>query len=135
MHDIGGLSNVEPVSPAEGSPPSLSGRAPATARAVDSRPVTRLRAALWGAGGTGLALAIALLLRTGIPEILRRREIAGWRLLWLLPIHLVPLAPDAAGWRRLLRGTHAPGLAYMTWASTVHEAVNGLLPAAQVGGE
>ena len=103
--------------------------------AANGRPVAHVRVAMWAAGGAGLALAIALLLRTGIPEILRLLNIAGWRLLWLVPIHLVPMALGAAGWHRLLRGVRAPGLAYLTWATTVREAVGGLLPAAQVGGE
>jgi len=139
MDDIGEISNLKPVSAERCSPAPLSrtasSPAPATPGAAAGRPAPRVRVAMWATGGAGLALATALLLRTGIPEILRLLEIAGWRLLWLVPIHLIPMALGAAGWRRLLRGTRAPGLAYLTWATTVREAVGGLLPASQVGGE
>ena len=105
------------------------------AGAADGGPPRRVRAAMWGVGAAGLALALGLLLRTGVPEIVGLLKVAGWRLLWLAPIHVVPMALCAAGWHRLLRGTRAPGLGYLTWASTVREAVGGLLPASQVGGD
>lgn len=139
MHDIGEISNLKAGSPEHGSrvplSPTAPSSAPPTPPAVDGGPARRVRAAMWGAGAAGLALAIALLLRTGVPEILGLLEVAGWRLLWLVPIHVVPMALGAAGWRRLLRGTRAPGLAYLTWATTVREAVGGLLPASHVGGD
>src|SRR5919201_7063394 len=127
MHDIGELSHVKPASPEHCSrapPPATASSPVLTApRAADGRPVARVRAAIWTAGGAGLALAIALLVRAGMPDILRLLDIAGWRLLWLVPIHLVPMALGAAGWRRLLRGARAPSLAYLTWAVVVREAV------------
>jgi putative membrane protein len=91
--------------------------------------------AIWAAGGAGLALAIVLLLRTGLPQVLHLLDTAGWRLLLLAPIHLVPLAIDAAGWRWLLRGVRAPSRAYLTWVAVVREAIAGLLPVARMGGE
>ena len=90
---------------------------------------------MWLIGGLGLLLAIVLLVRAGIPGVRHLLEIAGWRLLWLVPIHIVPLALDAMGWRRLLRGVRAPGRIYLTCAVVVREAVSGLLPVARVGGE
>src|SRR5918912_3697272 len=139
MHDIGELQNLKPVSPEcrsrAAAPQTASSPLLTAFRAADGRPAAHVRVAIWTAGGAGLALAVALLVRAGIPEILRLLDIAGWRLLWLVPIHLVPMALGAAGWRRLLRGSRSPGLAYLTWATTVHEAVGGLLPTAQVGGE
>lgn len=95
---------------------------------------SRVRIALWIAGGVGLIAAIALLLREGLPDILRLLDIAGWRLLWLVPAHILPLACLAAAWHVLLRN-EAPSIGYLTWGAIVREAVAGLLPVARVGGE
>jgi len=98
---------------------------------------TRVRAALWIAGGAGLIAAVLLILREGLPDILRLLDIAGWRLLWLVPAHIVPLACFAAAWQVLLRREPraTPGIVYLTWGAIVREAVAGLLPVARVGGE
>jgi putative membrane protein len=98
---------------------------------------SRVRAALWIAAGVGLGAAILLILREGLPEILRLLDIAGWRLLWLVPAHVVPLACFAAAWQVLLRRepSDTPGIVYLTWGAIVREAVAGLLPVARVGGE
>lgn len=98
---------------------------------------SRVRIALWIAGGVGLIGAIALLLRAGLPDILRLLDIAGWRLLWLVPAHILPLACFGAAWQVLLRheAKKNPGIVYLTWGAIVREAVAGLLPVARVGGE
>jgi putative membrane protein len=93
-----------------------------------------VRFAIWAAGGAGLAVAIALVARSGLPAIAALLRGAGWRLLWLAPLHLIPLALDASGWRRLLRGQARPGRVYLTGIAVVREAVGTLLPL-RVGGE
>lgn len=95
---------------------------------------SRVRAALWIAGGAGLIAAVLLLVREGLPDILRLLDMAGWRLLWLVPAHIVPLACFAAAWQALLK-QDSPGPIYLTWGAIVREAVAGLLPVARVGGE
>jgi putative membrane protein len=90
-------------------------------------------------------VAIALLLRSGLADILRFLDIAGWRLLWLVPLHLVPLGCFGCAWRSLLHhderasgglyDEHVPSRVYLTWAAVVREAVGVLLPVARVGGE
>jgi putative membrane protein len=70
---------------------------------------------------------------------------AGLRLLWLVPLHALPLALDANGWRTLLEGarhrssdTRAAStvpLATLFGIATVRESINRLLPVANVGGE
>jgi putative membrane protein len=82
-----------------------------------------------------LLVAIALLVKSGLPDILRVIDIAGWRLLWLVPLHLVPLACYGCAWRSLLDDETAPSRVYLTWAAVVREAVGVLLPVARVGGE
>src|ERR1700722_20497065 len=96
---------------------------------------TRVRVVIWLAGGAGLLVAIALLLRSGLADILRVIDIAGWRLLWLVPLHLVPLSCYGCAWRSLLDDESAPSRVYLTWAAVVREAVGVLLPVARVGGE
>jgi putative membrane protein len=93
------------------------------------------RAALWAVGAAGLAIAIGLLVRDGLPGILRLLDLAGWRLLWLVPVHVISLTCYGAAWRSLLRSDHRPGLSYLTWGAIVRESVSGLLPVARVGGE
>jgi putative membrane protein len=76
-----------------------------------------------------------LLVREGLPGILRLLELAGWRLVWLVPLHIIPLICYGAAWRSLLPAGHRPGYAYLTWGAIVRESVSGLLPVARVGGE
>jgi len=93
-----------------------------------------MRAVAWTAGAGGLAVAIALAVRSGLPEIATLLRVAGWRLLWLAPLHLVPLALDANGWRRLLPRGATPGRAYLTGVAVVRETVSAVLPL-RIGGE
>ncbi len=98
-------------------------------------PRSRVRTALWLAAGAGLAVAVALVVREGFHDILGLLDVAGWRLLWLVPAHVVPLACFGAAWLALLEGRDPPSLAYVTWGAIVREAVSGLLPVARIGGE
>jgi putative membrane protein len=87
----------------------------------------------------GTALSVGLVLRTGLAPILVLIGAAGWSLLWLVPLHALPLLLDALGWRTLLRAAQvAPpaSAAVRLWAiAGVREAVNRLLPVANIGGE
>lgn len=90
------------------------------------------------AGLLGLALTAALIVHQGLGEILGILSQAGLSLLWIVPFHALPLLLDAAGWRLLLAprdtGLRA-GLGFLFWVATVREAVNRLLPVANIGGE
>lgn len=94
----------------------------------------------WLAGLAGLIALTALVVHQGADQIAAIVARAGWGLLWLLPFHAVPIALDAQAWRTLLcaaappRSTR-PGLLFLWWAASVREAVNRLLPTANVGGE
>ncbi|HTV76690.1 MAG TPA: lysylphosphatidylglycerol synthase domain-containing protein [Steroidobacteraceae bacterium] len=87
----------------------------------------------------GTALCVALIVREGLGPILALLAAAGWRLLWLVPLHALPLLLDALGWRQLLRAAQvaAPASAApRLWVvAAVREAVNRLLPVANIGGE
>ncbi|MBN3766036.1 lysylphosphatidylglycerol synthase domain-containing protein [Burkholderia sp. Ac-20365] len=81
----------------------------------------------------GIAVLIALALHGGMGDVLRAIGAAGFALLWLVPLHALPLLLDAHAWRLLL-GRRA-SLAYLWWVATVREAVSRLLPVASIGGE
>ncbi len=84
----------------------------------------------------GLAVMIALILREGGPAILTLLSRAGWMLLLLVPLHVLPLALDVLGWRALIRRlARSPGTVTLFWIAAVREAINRLLPVANIGGE
>ncbi len=84
----------------------------------------------------GLAALVVLIVRDGGPMILTLLTTAGWVLLLLVPLHAVPLALDVLGWRLLIRRiARAPAIATLLWIATVREAIDRLLPVANIGGE
>lgn len=88
--------------------------------------------ALWVAA---LGLFLALLSYYGWADVLAALAAAGPGLLVVTLFHLIPMTIDALGWRVLMPGpTRRPfgQLLRFRWYS---EAVNALLPVAQVGGE
>src|SRR5260370_25691115 len=93
-----------------------------------------IRLAVAVSGVVGLALAIALLLYSGLPAVLRLLALAGWPLFLIVPVHLVPVALDAVGWRALLRGERGAGLPLLLWVAAVRDSINALLPVGRVGG-
>lgn len=82
----------------------------------------------------GLLLLIGLVVHEGVHDVAAIIAAAGLSLLWLVPLHVLPLTLDACGWQALLGRARAP-LPYLTWVAAVREAVNRLLPAANIGGE
>ncbi|HEX7325036.1 MAG TPA: lysylphosphatidylglycerol synthase domain-containing protein [Rhodanobacteraceae bacterium] len=90
------------------------------------------------AGLLGLGLAIWLILFEGVSGILGVLEASGWVILWLIPLHIVPVALDTGGWQALLRPfdrqRHAT-FPFLSWVAGVREAVDRLLPVANVGGQ
>lgn len=94
----------------------------------------------WLAGVAGLLGLTALVIHQGAGQIATIVARAGWSLLWLLPFHAVPIVLDAQAWRTLLCAaapprSERPGLLFLWWVASVREAVNRLLPTANVGGE
>ena len=86
----------------------------------------------------GLAAAIALLARTGVRTVFEALAGAGWPLLLILPLHVIPLAFDSLGWRVLLAPRdpqHRARWPVLLAAASVREAVDRLLPLAGVGGQ
>lgn len=86
----------------------------------------------------GLGATIALLAHAGLRIVLEALASAGWPLLWLLPLHVIPLALDSFGWRVLLAPRdpqHRARLPVLLAVASVREAVSRLLPLAGIGGE
>ena len=80
----------------------------------------------------GLALLAFLIGREGA-AILTPIVRAGWVLLWLVPLHALPILLDSRGWQALIRQRQRTGTLF--WIAAVREAVNRLLPVANIGGE
>jgi putative membrane protein len=93
-----------------------------------------MRIAVRIALAAGLALLIALILREG-SAILIPLARAGRVLLWLVPLHALPIFLDSLGWRVLIARWRESRLGSLFWIATVREAINRLLPAANIGGE
>ncbi len=69
--------------------------------------------------------------------MMRVWELAGWRLLWLVPYRAFFFLLYAIGWRELLRPYDPQaraGFAYVYWVTTVRDAIDRLLPVASIGG-
>lgn len=82
----------------------------------------------------GLALLIGLIMREG-SAILIPLARAGWVLLWLVPLHVVPVLLDSLGWRVLIARWRESRVGTLFWIACIREGINRLLPAANIGGE
>jgi putative membrane protein len=81
----------------------------------------------------GLAVIVALVIREGARSIVSLLAHAGWALLLLVPLHALPLLLDVMGWRVLILGrSRLLALLLIAW---IREAINRLLPVANIGGE
>jgi len=83
----------------------------------------------------GLGAIVALIAYQGFDDIGRVMVTAGWGIALVTAFHLVPMAASALAWRAAA-GAVAEGKAWVfLWARLLREAVNGLLPVAQIGGD
>ena len=88
-----------------------------------------------GAALLGVATAVGLIWDAGFARILHLMGVAGFGLLWLIPLRLVTVGLDTRGWRSLLKTRRQASWAILFWLGLVRDAVNTLLPVARVGGE
>ncbi len=90
---------------------------------------------------TILALALGailfawLLMHYGAAEVVAGAAAAGWGVVWVSLYRFVTIAAHGAGWRALFPAGAAPGFAAWFRARWAGEAINSLLPVAQVGGD
>jgi putative membrane protein len=96
-----------------------------------------MRIAAYIGGLLGLALLVALVIRSDLSAMLHALDSGGLQLLWLVPYRALFFALYAVGWLALL-GPYDPrrraGIGYLFWVTAVREAVDRLLPVASVGG-
>jgi putative membrane protein len=96
-----------------------------------------MRIAAYIGGLLGLALLVALMIRSDLSAMLHALDSGGLQLLWLVPYRALFFALYAVGWLALL-GPYDPrrraGVGYLFWVTAVREAVDRLLPVASVGG-
>ena len=102
-------------------------------RLISRRTLVRLLMVV--AGVLGLAAAVTLIVDNGPARIAALVGLAGFGLLWLLPIRLLVMALNAQGWGDLFPKPAPVSLGVLTWAAFVRNAINTLLPVAHVGGE
>ncbi len=84
-----------------------------------------------------MALFIGLFVHADLGAMAHTWEVAGWRLLWLVPYRAGYFLLYAIGWRALLRECdpeRRAGFGYVYWVTTVRDAIDRLLPVASVGG-
>jgi putative membrane protein len=81
----------------------------------------------------GIGVMIVLVAHEGALSIVKLLSQAGWTLLCLLPLHVLPLLLDASGWRAIIFARCK--LLTLFCIAVVRQAVNGLLPVANIGGE
>jgi putative membrane protein len=81
----------------------------------------------------GLGVVIALIATEGAGAIARLLASAGWKLVWLVPLQTLPLLLDVLGWRAVILGRVRLPVLFLI--ACIRQAINRLLPVANVGGE
>lgn len=82
----------------------------------------------------GLALLAALIAYQDVAAVGHTVLSAGWGIAAVAAFYLLPLAASAAAWRVVARPIWRGSALVFFWARLVREAVNSLLPVAQIGG-
>jgi putative membrane protein len=81
----------------------------------------------------GLGVVIVLIAIQGAGAIANLLAGAGWKLVLLVPLQILPLLLDVLGWRSVILGrVRLPALFLI---ACIRQAINRLLPVANVGGE
>lgn len=81
----------------------------------------------------GIAATISLIAGSGAASVVALLARAGWWLPWLVPLHVLPLLLDVTGWRALILTPSRPRRLFLI--ASIREAVNRLLPVANIGGD
>lgn len=83
----------------------------------------------------GLGAIIALIAYQGFAEVGTVMMAAGWGIALVTVFHLAPMVASAMAWRAVAGVTAPARRLVFLWARLLREAVNNLLPVAQVGGD
>ena len=81
----------------------------------------------------GLGAVIALIATQGAGAIASLLAGAGWKLMLLVPLQILPLSLDVLGWRAVLLARVRFSALFVI--ACIRQAINRLLPVANVGGE
>lgn len=81
----------------------------------------------------GLAAIVITVVDRGARVVLQALLLGGWQLGVLVPLHALPLLPDASSWRTLINGPRPISRLY--WIAWIRQAVGRLMPVAGIGGE
>lgn len=95
----------------------------------------RIKLAAWLLWLLGLGAAVVLIAFQGLGDVVAATAVAGWGVVWVASIQLLPMMADTLAWRQLLRHPAKTSLWRLLWARWIGESVNNLLPAARLGGE
>jgi len=88
-----------------------------------------------GLAAAGLLLAVYLIAETGFAEVLQAFARAGWGLTLIVLIDLAALCAAGSGWRAIVAPLWHGRYRLFIGLRLVREAINTLLPVAQVGGD
>lgn len=94
-----------------------------------------MKSSLYFCAVLGLVIAVALVGFCGFAEIGTALRGAGWGVLAVVAFHFVQMVFSGEAWRTALPRSAAPGLLRVIGLRWIREAVNALLPVAQIGGE
>ncbi len=82
----------------------------------------------------GLACFTGLIAYQGVRDVGGALAVAGWGLIPVTLYHLLPLLLSTIGWCTLIERKMLPPFSTMLWVRWIGEAINALLPTAQIGG-
>jgi putative membrane protein len=86
----------------------------------------------WAAG---FALLVGLIVHQGAADVLQAVAVAGWGLVVVVAYRLIPMATETISWQTLLPHYHRRPFVELFWMRWIGDAINTLMPVAQVGGE
>jgi putative membrane protein len=82
----------------------------------------------------GIFLFASVIAWQGIGDVMNALGKAGWGLLVVALLHILPMWADAIGWRTLIPTGQMPSRRAMLQARWIGESINDLLPVFQMGG-
>jgi putative membrane protein len=83
----------------------------------------------------GLAAIVGLVVANGAAEIEKGVVAAGWGIVAVIILHLPQVAFSSQAWRAVVSAARLPSRVAFFRLRLIREAVNGLLPVAQIGGD
>lgn len=89
----------------------------------------------WIAFSLGAALLVAIVAAMDFDRLWQALALVGWGVLLIVAARLIVHVIDALSWQILIEAETRPSFWRLAWMWIVGDAINALLPVAQVGGE